>query len=140
MIGWGVKGLVVSDEKFLVLVKPDGGMDLPGGRMEPGETFKESLFREITEETALDVQVLHPISEWSFLKEPRVVIRGLTFLCRYLNGKVDLSDEHRDFLWADTDQLNRLGFSRNFGVRQIFSKVSLKKISLTRLSPVSGWF
>jgi hypothetical protein len=36
----GVKGIVRKNDDILVLVKQDGTLDLPGGRIENGETIK----------------------------------------------------------------------------------------------------
>ncbi|UCG12624.1 MAG: NUDIX hydrolase [Deltaproteobacteria bacterium] len=49
----GVKVLILKDGKFLVLVKPNGGLDLPGGRVEGGEGLQDGLHREIREDTGL---------------------------------------------------------------------------------------
>ena len=46
-VGNGVKAVVRKDDRFLVLVKPDGSFYLPGGRVETGETNKSALHREI---------------------------------------------------------------------------------------------
>jgi len=43
----GVKGLIMKEDKVLVLSKPNGDLDLPGGRIEEGEEPEESLYREI---------------------------------------------------------------------------------------------
>ena len=48
--GTGVKGIIRKGNQFLVLVKPDGAFDLPGGRVEDGESIKAALHREISEE------------------------------------------------------------------------------------------
>ena len=45
-IGKGVKGIVRKGDHFLVLVKPDVSLDLPGGRVEKGETLDSALHRE----------------------------------------------------------------------------------------------
>ena len=52
----GVKGIVRKNDDILVLVKQDGTLDLPGGRVENGETIKFALQREINEETGLKVE------------------------------------------------------------------------------------
>lgn len=51
----GIKALVVNDMGEILMLKEvfsDGEMqwDVPGGRMEPGETFQETLTRELCEE------------------------------------------------------------------------------------------
>ena len=49
-VGSGVKAIVRKDDRILILVKPDGALDLPGGRVEKGETIISALRREIDEE------------------------------------------------------------------------------------------
>jgi len=56
----GIKGLVRRmDGKILLLKTPAWGgspgyWDLPGGRMDPGETFVQTLTRELREEISVD--------------------------------------------------------------------------------------
>ena len=64
-----VKGLIVRNHKLLVLMKSSGNFDLPGGRVECGESFEESLHREVKEETGLlQGKNMKPLVEWSFIK------------------------------------------------------------------------
>lgn len=53
-----VRGLIVHDN-CVVLNEFNKGehYNLPGGGVEPGETLKEALIREVKEETRLDVEV-----------------------------------------------------------------------------------
>jgi len=110
--GTGVKGIIKKDDRFLVLVKPDGTFDLPGGRVEEGETIQSALHREINEETSLEVDIKETVGKWSFPKKPNFVINGITFACTYLKGTVELSDEHTNYYWAGIDKIQRLIFSR----------------------------
>ena len=110
----GVKGIVRKNDHILVLVKPNGTLDLPGGRVENGETIKSALRREINEETGLKVEIHDPVEEWSFYKTPNHLIKGITLDCAYLEGKVKLCDEHKRYFWAAINSINRLIFSRNF--------------------------
>ena len=89
-------------------------MDLPGGRVENGETIKSALQREIDEETGLKVEIRDPVEEWSFYKTPNHLIKGITLECTYLEGNVKLCDEHKRYFWAAIDSINRLIFNRNF--------------------------
>jgi 8-oxo-dGTP pyrophosphatase MutT (NUDIX family) len=110
----GVKGIVRKNDHILVLVKPNGTLDLPGGRVEKGETIKSALQREIDEETGLKVEIRDPVEEWSFYKTPDQLIKGITLECGYLDGKVKLCGEHKSYFWAAIDSINHLIFNRNF--------------------------
>ena len=110
----GVKGIVRKNGNVLVLVKPNGTLDLPGGRVEIGETVKSALQREINEETGLKVEIHDPIEQWSFYKTPDQLIKGITYECAYLEGKVKLCHEHKYYFWAAIDRITRLNFNRNF--------------------------
>ena len=110
----GVKGIVRKNDHILVLVKPNGTLDLPGGRVENGETVKSALKREIDEETGLKVEIHDPVEEWSFYKTPNHFIKGLTLECDYLEGKVKLCREHKSCFWTPIESIKRLNFNRNF--------------------------
>ena len=97
--GLGIKGLVIKGEQILVLRKPNGKLDLPGGRVERGESPEESLEREICEELGrVWVRILSPLATWSFLKAPGFHIRGTTWACRYLGGSIRLGGEHSHYI------------------------------------------
>jgi len=110
----GVKGIVRKNDHILVLVKPNGTLDLPGGRIENGETIKSALRREINEETGLKVEIHDPVDEWSFYNSSNYLIKGLTMECAYLEGNVKLCGEHKSFFWSAIDSIKRLKFNRDF--------------------------
>jgi 8-oxo-dGTP diphosphatase len=110
----GVKGIIRKNGHILVLVKPNGTLDLPGGRVENGETVETALKREIAEETGLKVEIHDPVEEWSFYKTPDRVIKGITFECAYLEGSVKLCSEHKRYFWAAIDSIKHLSFNRSF--------------------------
>jgi len=59
----GIKGIVRKNDLILVLVRQNGTLDLPGGRVENGETVKSALQRDINEETGLKVKIYGPVEK-----------------------------------------------------------------------------
>ena len=127
----GVKGIVRKNERILVLVKQNGILDLPGGRIENGETVKSALQREINEETGLEVKIYDPVVKWSFYKTQDRLIKGITFECAYLDGKVKLCSEHRRYFWAAIESIKSLNFDRNFLRNLKFAKDSVNKSTIS---------
>ncbi|MCH7568350.1 MAG: NUDIX domain-containing protein [Nanoarchaeota archaeon] len=81
-----------------------GKYDVPGGRVEPGQHFQESLIREIKEETGLSVRIGKPfhVGEWRpFVKGEKWQIVGTFFECEAESNDVQLGEDHEEFLWID---------------------------------------
>lgn len=108
---FGVKALILKDNKFLAMhnngVKEDL-WELPGGRMEFGETAEETLKREIMEETGLLVKPIKLLDTWNLMLRENYQIAGIIYLCELEEGEVKLSAEHDAYKWIgiDKDSLN----------------------------------
>ena len=60
-----IKGLFFDERGRILLVRePSDVWDLPGGRLEHGETFHAALRRECREEMALECEILDPAPHW----------------------------------------------------------------------------
>ena len=114
--GRGVKALIMRNGEILVLQTPKQVYDLPGGRVEKGETMEGALLREISEETGLTVKIKGKCIDWEFQKTSDLKIQGLTYFCDWLAGQIKLSKEHINFRWLRPSELPRL-FSRNILIR-----------------------
>ena len=81
-----------------------GKWDLPGGKVDAGETFDDALLREVEEETGLAVELDRVIgaaeSDLPDRKVVYLVLRG-----RVTGGRLTLSSEHDDSAWVDRPDL-----------------------------------
>lgn len=107
------KGVIVNDEGQILILREaktyadgtnTGRYHFPGGRLEPGESYRDGLTREIMEETGLAVEISQPL----YVGEWRPVIRGVPHqiiaifsVCKLVGGEVRLSEEHDHYTWID---------------------------------------
>ena len=116
----GTKGLILNGGKILILVKSNGDLDLPGGRLEINESLTDCIKREVYEEVALSILGIRQLVSWSFLKKkPTLKINGITYLCSCIDSKVRLGNEHKNFFWVDTKDILKLKFYPSYGLNQI---------------------
>lgn len=107
----GQKAVIEKEGKVLILIDPILGADLPGGKIQVGETdFSKALQREVKEETAMDVTVGRPFYVWyyEFPENSPHRNRGknvycIAFVCTYVSGQLQLSDEHEQYDWVDEE-------------------------------------
>ena len=99
--------------------------ELPGGRMEFGETAEETLKREMLEETGLAVKPIKLLDTWSLIREDHQ-IAGIIYLCQFEEGEVRLSDEHDAFKWISTDEESLQMMYDDFKIRMLRIGIGMK--------------
>jgi len=92
-----VKGVLATPSNEVVLLMNERNeWELPGGRVELGESSTECLAREIWEELNLDVSVGAPLDSYLFEFLPGRHVYIVTYICE-LEGayRPVISDEHK---------------------------------------------
>ncbi|MEU3454696.1 NUDIX domain-containing protein [Micromonospora sp. NPDC006766] len=99
-----VGAAIVRDGKIMVVRKKDQPSPeyfMPGGRMEEGETQRETLFREIREELCVDIDCFEYIGSF----EDRAVFEGTPIIIHaYLVtviGEPTAASEVKEYKWID---------------------------------------
>lgn len=113
-----MKAIVRDDAGRILLIRraesspvDPGCWDLPGGKLDYGETLAEALVREAREETGLAIAVGRPVHTCHFAKEP-FWVTCVTFACRLEGGEVTLSREHCDFAWVEPSEIPGRDYAR----------------------------
>ncbi len=110
------KAFVLKDGKFLLIkrsaqddVQPNK-WELPGGKLDNGQSVSDALEREVLEETGLVVVPLDKVvySYSKIITEPKKYA-GMPYVLlvgkvQWLAGEIRLSEEHTEFAWVTKDE------------------------------------
>jgi mutator protein MutT len=106
-----VVGMLIDEDKFLIgRRKPDNKnhpdlWELPGGKVEDGETSWEAINREWMEELNIGVLTYYQIPE----REMEGVM-VYPFILKYVSGKAQKND-HSEIKFIDFSEINRYIFT-----------------------------
>ena len=76
-----VKGVLLRDGHVVLVDNPRGEWELPGGKLEPGETPQECVAREIAEELDVRVSVGPLLDAWVYRIAAGVDVLVLAYGC-----------------------------------------------------------
>lgn len=79
-----VKGVVLADERVVLVHNVRGEWELPGGKLEPGESPEECVARELAEELGLGVSVGPLLDTWMYHIADGVDVLIVTYGCEVL--------------------------------------------------------
>ena len=110
-------GFVVRDGKVLALRRWNGVWLPPKGHVDPGETLSEAAYREVREETGLEVTVKALLGETAYTHQedgqPRKK-RVHWFLMLAGPGEVTLETEmFTDYRWLGREELDSFSFEHD---------------------------
>lgn len=117
---------VVVDDKGRILLQrrsDSGNWALPGGAMDIGETFAQSVIREVREETGFDIRIDRIVGIYS---DPRHVFAyddgevrqefNICLACSIVGGELAVSSESTDVRFVSLDEV--AGLTMNESIRK----------------------
>ena len=113
----GVGAIIVRQEKVLVVRRATsplkGDWSIPGGLVETGETTREAVVREISEETGLTIEPIELVEVFERIlrdKDSRVEYHFVVidYLCRIVSGASRPGSDVSEIRWARFDDLEDL--------------------------------
>lgn len=112
VFGLSVRALLIDENKKMLILKRStdsktnpGKWELPGGKVDQGESFDQALIREVYEETQLKINLEHVvgISEQNLhlIRAVHIIMSG-----KILDGVLTLSSEHEGYAWVFFEDLS----------------------------------
>jgi 8-oxo-dGTP diphosphatase len=112
----GVGGVVISEGRTLLIRRGhpplEGEWSIPGGTLEIGETLREGVRRELSEETGCEVRVLDLVEVFERIfpdaggrVQYHFVI--MDYLCELVGGELRAGGDVIDVVWATESELEK---------------------------------
>lgn len=122
---------MIYDEKGSVLVQNRispkwPGITFPGGHIEPGESFVESVIREVKEETGLTIKNPNLCGAKQFYTSEGYRYIVLLYKCRHFSGTLKSTKEGEVF-WISTKEFSKYPLAE--GMKEMLQVFKSENIS-----------
>ena len=116
-VNLGVHALIQNNNGEILLLKRGENVeympmkwDLPGGKLEIGESVENALYREVLEETGVGIEIQKPIYVYTNLSQlPILQTVQIIYLCTYRGETINLNiKEHIEYKWIEYEGINNL--------------------------------
>ena len=106
-----VKGVLIRNSKVILVRNDRDEWELPGGKLELGETPVGCVARELMEELGLEVAAQRILDSWTYTIAPGVHVLVITYGCiESTESEPVLSDENKELRWFDLDEIDSIKF------------------------------
>jgi 8-oxo-dGTP diphosphatase len=106
VFGLAVRVLLTDENDKILIIKRSTGSktnpgkwELPGGKVDQGESFDQALIREVYEETNLKTSLDHVVGvceqNLPLIRAIHIVMSG-----KIVEGELNLSEEHEGYAWV----------------------------------------
>jgi len=111
VFGLAVRALLTDEDGKILIIKRStdsktnsGKWELPGGKVDQGESFDQALIREVFEETNLKITLDHVIGvceqNLPLIRAVHIIMSG-----KIVEGELNLSREHEGYAWVFFENL-----------------------------------
>lgn len=109
-----VRGLVNHNGRYLFLKKAKdivqeniGKWECPGGKIHDNEVPKQTLLREVEEETGLKCEIVKALPSLQ-ANAKQITSKCFIYLLKAETDKVRLSPEHTEYKWIEPEKVKEL--------------------------------
>lgn len=112
------KGALIVDDHALLLKNERDEWELPGGKLESGETLEQTVRREIEEETQLKVNVHECLHAWVYVINDNATVLVVVFACQSYDSLASLqvSSEHKEARWWPLPEVEALRMPNGYKI------------------------
>jgi len=116
-----VKGVLVRDGRVVLVKNPRDEWELPGGKLEAGETLEGCVAREIAEELGLTVSVGPVVDVWMYRIAPGIEVLVVSYGCEApVLPDAIVSPEGAEVAWFPVDDVAHIALPAGYhrGIRR----------------------
>lgn len=104
-----IKGVLIFEGKVLLLKNERDEWELPGGKLEPGETPEECVIREIEEETGIKATINRVLRPYIFNVMDKIPVLIIPYECKFKNFEnIKISSEHKEIGVHKIEDLDKI--------------------------------
>ena len=105
-----VKSVIYLNDKVILLKNERDEWELPGGKLDPGESPESCVVREFFEGLNISVQIDRIIDSWLYVVSPNVEVVIITYLCKIVGKNLSptVSHEHKEIGFFDIKEVPEL--------------------------------